>query len=234
VPARGGSKGIRLKNLRTVAGRSLIAHVGGVCRTLDWLDRTVVSTDHSEIKAAAEACGIAAPFDRPVEISGDHIGDQEVLEHALLACEEIDGMRYDVILMLQPTSPLRRPEHVLSTVVALLDGDWDAAWTVSMTDSKSHPLKQLTIDGNQLGYYEAQGASIFARQQLKPVYHRNGIAYAIKRECLLDQKKTLGKRTRAVVLDDTFISIDTERDILLTEFLLTENRKTTNKAEPNT
>jgi CMP-N,N'-diacetyllegionaminic acid synthase len=224
VPARGGSKGIKLKNLRNVAGRSLVAHAGDVCRALDWLDRAVVSTDHDEIVAEAEASGLDAPFRRPEDLSGDRIGDQEVLEHALHACEKIDAMRYDIVVMLQPTSPLRRPEHVHATVTALLDGDWDAAWTVSETDSKAHPLKQLTIDEGQLGYYDPAGARIIARQQLTPVYHRNGIAYAITRECLVDQKKTMGRRTRAVVIDGDFVSIDTEHDIRLVEFLLSEGR----------
>ena len=224
VPARGGSKGIRLKNLRTIGGRSLVAIAGDLCSALDWLDRAVVSTEHEQIATEAEANGLAAPFRRPEDLSGDHIGDQEVLEHALRASEEIDGHRYDVIVMLQPTSPLRRPEHVHETVTALLNGDWDAAWTVSETDSKAHPLKQLTIHEDQLGYYDVRGAKIVARQQLEPVYHRNGIAYAITRECLLDQKKTMGERTKAVVIDGSFISIDTERDIRFTEFLLSQGQ----------
>lgn len=234
VPARGGSKGIKLKNLRTIAGRSLISHAGEICSALDWLDRAVVSTDHDEIKAAAEASGIAAPFTRPETLSGDRVSDQEVLEHALHTCEAIDGLRYDIVLMLQPTSPLRRPEHVLSTVTSLLDGNWDAAWTVSNTDSKNHPLKQLTIEGDRLGYYDSNGASIIARQQLESVYYRNGIAYAIKRECLLDQKKTFGHRTRAVVIDGTFVSIDTEQDIRLIEFLLTEEIQKLSSAKTDT
>jgi CMP-N,N'-diacetyllegionaminic acid synthase len=224
VPARGGSKGITLKNLRTIGGRSLVAIAGDLCGTIDWLDRAVVSTDHEQIAAEAEANGLAAPFRRPEDLSGDRIGDQEVLEHALRASEEIDGQRYDVIVMLQPTSPLRRPEHVHETVTALLEGGWDAAWTISKTDSKAHPLKQLTISDDQLGYYDPRGAEIIARQQLEPVYHRNGIAYAITRECLLDQKKTMGQRTRAVVIDGSFISIDTERDVWLTELLLSEGQ----------
>jgi CMP-N,N'-diacetyllegionaminic acid synthase len=227
VPARGGSKGIALKNLRPVLGRPMVAHAGDVCRALDWLDRAVVSTDHPEISRVAEASGLAAPFIRPPDLSGDRVGDWDVLHHALTACEAIDGVRYDIVLMLQPTSPLRRPEHVTATVEALLDGSWDAAWTVSETDSKGHPLKQLTIDGGQMALYDPAGAAIIARQQLAPVYHRNGIAYAFTRECLTEQRTTLGARTRAVVLDGHFVSIDTEHDIRLIEFLSGESARHT-------
>lgn len=222
VPARGGSKGIKLKNLRPLKGRPLIAWVGDVVRALpELLDRAVVSTDHEAIAEAAVQGGIAAPFRRPAELSGDAVADWDVLHHALLETERLDAQRYDIVVMLQPTSPLRRPEHVRGCIEKLVREGWDAVWTVSPTDSKSHPLKQLLVqqDG-RLDYYDPAGARIIARQQLKPVYHRNGVAYAITRACLLEQKSIMGARAAALVLDEPLISIDTEWDIALTEFLL--------------
>jgi len=221
VPARGGSKGIPLKNLRTIAGRPMVALVGDVVRQIPEIDKAVVSTDHEKIKAVAELSGLDAPFMRPEEIAGDRVGDLEVLTHALEECERIDGVQYDVIVMLQPTSPLRKTEHVTGTIAKLLDGGWDSVWTVSETDSKGHPLKQLTVsDDGSLGYYDEAGKKIIARQQLKPVYHRNGIAYAITRECLLEQKSIMGRNGAALVLDGDFVSIDTEWDIDLVEFFM--------------
>jgi CMP-N,N'-diacetyllegionaminic acid synthase len=220
VPARGGSSGIRLKNLRPVAGVPMVARVGAVVRELPIVDRAVVSTDHDEIARVAEAAGLDAPFRRPAELSGPQIGDWDVLAHALAEAERIDGVSYDIIVMLQPTSPLRLPEHVLATIKMLVEGDWDAVWTVSETDSKEHPLKQLTIDDGRLDYYDRGGREIVARQQLKPVYHRNGIAYAITRDCLLKQRTILGARTGGLVLDGHFVSIDTEWDIALVEFIM--------------
>lgn len=220
VPARGGSKGIKLKNLREVGGRSLVARVGDVIRDVAEIDRAVVSTDHDGIAAAAEAAGIAAPFRRPEPLSGDRIGDLEVLVHALEATEATDGQRYDVVVMLQPTSPLRTAEIVSAAIKMLVEGDWDSVWTVSKTDTKAHPLKQLTISGGALDYYEGRGAEIVARQQLEPVYHRNGIAYAITRDCLLDQKSIRGKRCGALIVEGEHVSIDTEWDLALVELLL--------------
>jgi CMP-N-acetylneuraminic acid synthetase len=221
VPARGGSKGVSLKNIRPVGGIPMVTRVGLVCRDLSWLDRAVVSTDHDAIKQAAERGGLSAPFTRPEALSGDRIPDWPVLHHALSECERLDGVTYDVILMLQPTSPLRRPEHVAAAVEMLLDGGWDAVCTVSETDPKHHPLKQLVIrpDG-AIQYFDDRGSRIVARQELAPVYHRNGIAYAFTRECLVDQKTIMGRRTGALLLDGHFVSIDTEWDIALTEFIL--------------
>lgn len=226
VPARGGSKGIALKNLRTVAGVPMVARVGAVVARVPMIDRAVVSTDHDEIARIAEAAGLAAPFRRPEPISGDRIADWRVLEHALGECERLDGVTYDIIVMLQPTSPLRRPEHVVATIEKLVNEGWDAVWTVSRSDSKAHPLKQLVVDESGLSLYDHRGAEIIARQQLDPVYHRNGIAYVMTRECLTKGRAIEGPRTGALVLDGPFVSIDTEWDIELVEFILTRQAAT--------
>lgn len=220
VPARGGSKGIPLKNLRTIGGIPLVARVGRCVAQLPFIDRAVVSTDHPEIKRVAEQSGLAAPFTRPEEIAGDHIGDWDVLHNALMECERLDGFCYDIILMLQPTSPLRRPSHVQDAAQMLASEGWDAVWTVSETDSKAHPFKQLTIADDQLSLYDERGAGIIARQQLGSLYHRNGLAYAFTRACLVDLKTILPDRTGALLVDGHFVSIDTEQDIAFVEFLM--------------
>ena len=222
VPARGGSKGIPLKNLQPFQGIPLVARVGHVIGQLPEIDRAVVSTDHDEIARAAEEAGIAAPFRRPEALSGDRIGDIDVLTHALQASEQLDDRRYDIVLMLQPTSPLRRAEQVRECLRMLVDGGWDAVWTVSETDSKNHPLKQLTISAQaELDYYDPAAAGVIARQQLAPVYHRNGVAYALTRECLIDRRTLKGARTGALVIKEHHVSIDTLFDLALAEWLAT-------------
>ena len=224
VPARGGSKGIALKNLRCVGGVPLVARVGACVAECPFIDRAVVSTDHPEIRRVAEQSGLAAPFMRPEGISGDRIGDWDVLRHALVECERIDGERYGIILMLQPTSPLRRPRHVRDAAEKLGREGWDAVWTVSETDSKAHPLKQLNVEGDRLSLYDRRGAHIIARQQLDTLYHRNGLAYAFSRACIPDLKTIMPERTGALVVDGHYVSIDTEHDIAYVEFLLGQGR----------
>jgi CMP-N,N'-diacetyllegionaminic acid synthase len=213
VPARGGSKGVKHKNIHALLGRPLVAHTAELIQQLPWIDRAVVSTDSDAIAAASEACGLGAPFRRPADLAGDRIGDWDVLDHALREMEHRDGRRYDVVLMLQPTSPLRRPEHVQATAEKLITGRWDSVWTVTPTDLKYHPLKALAIspDGT-MDLFDQRGAQIIARQQLQPVYHRNGAAYAMTRECLLEQKAIRGRRCAAVVIEEEMISIDTLDD----------------------
>ncbi len=225
VPARGGSKGIPLKNLRKLDGVPLVAMAGKIAVECELIDRAVVSTDNEDIAHAAETSGLAAPFRRPEDLSGDRIGDWDVLNHALRAMEQIDGTTYDIVVMLQPTSPGRTKEHIEATLQKLVSGDFDAVWTVSETDSKQHPLKQLTISENdRLAYYDPRGADIIARQQLNPVYHRNGIAYAITRDCITRQKTIKGARTGAVITDGNLPNIDAEIDLEWAEFLLSRHK----------
>lgn len=218
MPARGGSKGVKLKNIHPLDGIPLIAHVGRILRGVPVVDRAVVSTDHEAIATAAQAAGLAAPFRRPASLSGDLISDHQVLHHALTTMEQLDRTQYDVVLMLQPTSPLRRAEHVIAVLDKLVGENWDAVWTVSPTELKYHPLKQLTVaEDGAMDYFDPRGSTVIARQQLAPVYHRNGAAYAVTRDCLLSQGTIKGARTAAVVLTDPMVSIDTLDDFALAE-----------------
>lgn len=222
VPARGGSKGVPLKNIQQVQGIPLVARVGHLLQEIPEIDRAVVSTDHPEIARIAQESGLDVPFFRPPELSGDRIGDWEVLNHALVQIELIDQARYDVVLMLQPTSPLRKKKHVMQTVEKLILEEWDAVWSISETDPRNHPLKQLTVHDARIGSYDPRGEAIIARQQLDILFHKNGAAYAFTRECLLEQETIWGRRTGAVVVTDSMISIDTPWDFRLVEFLLRE------------
>jgi CMP-N,N'-diacetyllegionaminic acid synthase len=221
VPARGGSKGIPKKNIYPLLGRPLVAYVGDLIQHIPYIDRAIVSTDDNEIAEVAHNSGLDVPFYRPEDLSGDEIGDYEVLHHALIEVELLDNTRYDIIIMLQPTSPLRRACHVEAAVTRLIDGGWDAVWTVSKTNEKYHPLKQLNVEiSGKMEYYDERGSKIIARQQLGCVYHRNGAAYALSRGCLLDQHTIKGRRTAAVIIDDPMISIDTLEDVRVAEELL--------------
>lgn len=225
-PARGGSKGLPRKNIQPVGGVPLVARVGHLVGEMPEIDHGVISTEDPEIADIAVAAGLVFHGFRPAALSGDAVPDWPVLEHELRAAESAAGYQFDIVLMLQPTAPLRRPEHVRGALAMLDAGDWDAVWTVSPTDSKHHPLKQFSVDADgSLTYYDPQGAAVVARQQLSQLYHRNGAAYAISRACLVEQATIKGRRTAAYVIDEPMISIDTRFDLRLCEFLLEEGRR---------
>lgn len=217
VPARGGSKGLPDKNLRPICGIPLVALVGRVVRQLGEIDRAVVSTDSPDIARTAESAGLAAPFMRPPDLSGDSIGDVDVLVHALLETEAVDDVSYDIVVMLQPTSPLRSADDVRGCLRMFCENHADAVWSVSAADKKYHPLKQLTVSGDALAYYDPRGGEIIARQQLEQLYVRNGVAYVLSRALLVDGRALMGQRTFAYVTTGPHISIDTIDDLVAAE-----------------
>ena len=220
VPARGGSKGIPLKNIKKLNGLPLIAYTAKIISELDFVDYSLVSTDSDKIGTISETFNLSFPFKRPPKISGDTVGDWDVLHHALIESERLNETEYDIILMLQPTSPLRLKEDVKGTIAKLIDGDYDAVWSMSIIDFKDHPLKQFNILEEKLQYYDINGKDIVARQQLQPLYQKNGAAYAFTRECLVNQKTIKGEKTGAFIIERPMISIDTEFDFNLVEYLL--------------
>jgi CMP-N,N'-diacetyllegionaminic acid synthase len=219
-PARGGSKGVPLKYIKLLAGRSLIAHTAHVIQQVPRIDRAVVSTDHAEIARIAMEHGLAFFGDRPKELSGDRIGDLPVLQHALEQAETADGCRYDIILMLQPTSPIRLPEDINACIDKLAADGHDAVWTVSPIDLKFHPLKVLRISDGKLDLWDSRGHQIIARQQLEPLYYRNGICYAFTRDCLMKTQSIYGTNAGACIVNHPFANIDTEADFHAAEVLL--------------
>ena len=213
VPARGGSKGIKLKNLAHFSGKPLIVWAAEFANNLEYIDRHIGSTDHPEISRLAIEYGLPCPFVRPKDLSGDRVSDVDVLIHALQTMETMDDTRYDLVVMLQPTSPLRRPSDIKQLLDLLIETGADSALTVSLTDLKFHPLKQLTLDDGRVEYFDPAGANIIARQQLRSTYHRNGVGYAVTRECLLEQSAVIGANCRALVIDRPVLNIDTPSDL---------------------
>jgi CMP-N-acetylneuraminic acid synthetase len=227
IPARGGSKGIPKKNIAPVAGKPLISYTTELTQNLPWLDATVVSTDSEEIaEVATQTPGVGVVW-RPEELSGDRIGDHPVLRHALLAQEEQTGEHYDIVLMLQPTSPLRAINDVESCITTLEDGGWDAVWSVSETELTYHPRKQLALSptGN-LGFVIPGGQAIVARQELEPVFHRNGVCYAFTRDFLTGSDSTFSEgKTSAIMTPGAHISIDTPEDLAAVEKIILAGRR---------
>jgi len=213
IPARGGSKGVPKKNLREINGVPIVCLAAQISSTSSLIDRTVVSTDSIEIINKVKEFGYDAPFKRPEAISGDRIGDVPVLIHALNESEKIFNETFDVILMLQPTSPLRTTHDIEFAIQLIIDKDYDSVWSVSPVDLKNHPFKQLSLKNGLISYVDKSNAEkIIARQQLERTYIRNGIVYAIKADFLKKQKKLLGEKSGCLVIDREIVNIDTEDD----------------------
>jgi CMP-N-acetylneuraminic acid synthetase len=221
VPARGGSKTIPRKNLCRVGGMSLVARAACMAVAIDWIDRGVLSTDDREIAEEGKRHGLEVPFMRPAELAGDTATSVDMWRHAWLESEKYYGMRFDISLLLEPTSPLRRPGDIEETAAALLEGNYRAAATVSRTPAHYTPHKCLTLSQEgTIGFYLEDGARFSLRQKIPAFYHRNGVCYAVRRETLVERGHILEEDCRAVILDRPLVNIDDPFDLALAEFLL--------------
>ena len=219
VPARGGSKGIPLKNLKMVAGKNLLARPLELAQNVPEITDICVSTDHPEIKEAALRFDGVAVIDRPEELSGDRVADSPVLQHATAEMEKTAGKAFDVVVMLQVTSPLRTIVDVTESIARLVLTGCDAVWTVSPTELHFHPLKQLVLgEDSTMQLFDDRGLQIIARQQLSPVFHRNGSCYALRRDFLMNGDGLFSPHSsKAVISEGERVNIDTEEDLLRAE-----------------
>jgi CMP-N-acetylneuraminic acid synthetase len=224
VPARSGSKGLPDKNMSLLGGVSLIARAAQTLAALPWIDSKIISTDSRRYADEAIAHGLEAPFLRPPHLATDIAGAVETIQHAVIESEREGGGRFDVILIVEPTSPFRRPEDLEAAVSLLLAEETDSVVTVSPIDSKFHPQKIFDIGSGWLRYYDPRGADITSRQQLSPLYTRNGICYAVRRTTLMDQGQIVGTRTKPLVIERPLVNIDGPLDLAIAEALFARTR----------
>ena len=216
VPARGGSKGIKLKNLKKIKGKSLVEITARFIKKCKFIDFAAISTDHKKIANEGKKFGLNI-VDRPKKLSGDRISDTHVLFHALKIVEKKINEKFDIIIMLHPTSPLRRVDDIKNSISLLISKKYDSVWSVSETDTKFHPDKQLEIKNHKIKYFTKNGKKIIYRQQLSKVYHRNSNVYVVRRNLLLNKKTLLSNNSGAQVIKGKQISIDTIEDLQTAE-----------------
>ncbi len=223
IPARSGSKGIKNKNIRTCANETLLRRSVKICKKLNYSSNIFVSTDSQKYLDHISDLINNAPILRPSYLAGDFISDIEVLTHAFHCCEEFYKTRYKCIVMVQPTCPLRKKEHIVESIEAIIKDDYDSAVTCHKVDKKYHPLKSLIIDEtNRLSHFLSNKEEIIARQQLQETYIRNGASYAIS-PYQLCEKKSFFQGNSKLILTDQLLSIDTIDELKLCERLLLEN-----------
>ena len=143
------------------------------------------------------------------------------------APRNITDRRFDVSLLLEPTSPLRRPQDLVETMEALQRNGSGAA-TVSPTPAHFTPHKTLTVDaGGCIGFWAEGGARYNRRQNVPALYHRNGLCYALRRDAFLGGGPILGDDCAAVVIDRPVVNIDDPFELELAEWLLERQQRAT-------
>jgi CMP-N,N'-diacetyllegionaminic acid synthase len=212
VPARGGSKGVPRKNVRPLAGHSLLKYVQDAARTAVRLDRTILSTDDDDIAAEGLRVGLEVPFKRPAELARDDTPMVEVIRHAI-AWIEGQGKSPEFVVLLQPTSPLRRGQHIDDAVNLLVNSGADSVVTVVAVPKHLSPDYVMKIEDGMLRPFLPEGARITRRQDVRPAYFRDGTVYAFRRDTLARHGTIYGERCLPLTIDAReSLSIDSPDD----------------------
>ena len=222
IPARGGSKGLPQKNVRFLQGKPLIAWTIEQSIASKYLDQVIVSTDDKEIDAVSERFGVKAPFVRPEELATDEARMVDVVLHAINWLENNDRI-YDLIVLLQPTSPTRITEDIDNAIELLFKRG--ASSIISVCEDGHPPFWSNTLpeDGCMKNFVKDEHLGK-NRQDLPQSFRINGAVYVVYSDYLKEEKEFLGNNTYAYIMPDSrSVDIDNMVDFKLAELILQES-----------
>ena len=213
IPARGGSKRFPRKNVYPLKGHPLIAYTikaaAGAAKLTDWL----VSTDDEEIAEAAKHYGAPVPFLRPSNLAGDKDRNNVVVRHAMEFMEAQTGRRYDILILLQPTCPIRSAAHIDQAVDLLWASPLETLASVSGPIKKRDPNIKAIRDGELVPYNVDEDAA-----EWDAGYIYNASIYAMKRDFFLREMRFTSQRSVPLVMDRFHSAdIDEKVDALVAE-----------------
>ncbi len=209
IPARGGSKGLPRKNIKSLGGYPLIGYSIAAALDAKLVNRTVMTTDDPEIGDLAKEFGAEVPFLRPAEFAQDDTRDLPVFQHALKWLSEQEDYYPDIVVQLRPTSPFRPPELIDEAIQIMLN--YPGATSVrGVVPSQQNPFKMWTIepDGNMIPLLETEFEEPFnmPRQELPQTFWQTGHVDVIKTETIINGSMS-GLEVYAYQIDPRF-SID--------------------------
>ena len=196
VPARSGSKGLPRKNLRPLCGRPLIHWSIDTALACEKVDTVVVSTDDQQIAAVADAAGAEVPFLRPPTLASDTASSIDVVMHALDFLEE-NERSFDIVLLLEPTSPLREVVDIEAALRSMAEMKASAVVSVCRAES-THPAFMFRITENgRLDHFLSLSPSGVRRQEIEPLFYLDGTLYASTVDALRQQRSFYHEDTLA-------------------------------------
>jgi len=215
ICARGGSKGVPRKNLRTLGGKPLVAWSIECALQCPSLDRVIVSTEDDQIASVARDYGAEVPFMRPAELARDDSPEWHVWQHTVRTLD-----RCDVLVTLPPTSPLRAVQDVEACLARLEDKRADICVTVTPAGRNPY-FNMVTIEDGWAELAIKGARNVVRRQDTPEVFDLTTVAYAARSEFVLRADSYFDGRVCAVVVPrDRAIDIDSELDLAFAEVLV--------------
>lgn len=220
--ARGGSKTVPGKNIRPILGVPVIAYTIAEALRSRYIDRYVVSTDSEEILSVAKRYGADAPFLRPAEFSTDTASSVAALQHAVAWVEQEEGRKYDYVIELMCTNPMKTVEDIDAVIEKLISSGADSVIAVHKLEDH-HPIRIKKIVDDKIVPFCLPEIPESRRQDLKPdAYIRSGAIYGLRRDHLMVDGRRYGSdNSRPYILaPERAVNVDTEIDFLVAERLL--------------
>lgn len=220
--ARGGSKSVPRKNILQLKGKPLIAYTIEEALKSKLISKYIVSTDDDEIAAVSRRFGADVPFIRPANLASDEASSADALQHAVAWIERHDGVKYDYVVELMCTNPLKTAEDIDGCITKILKTGADSVIAVHRLYDH-HPRRIKKIEHDRIVDFCLEEVPESRRQDLTPAaYIRSGSIYCLNRDYLMDMGRRYGsENSRPYVLsDDNVVNIDTELDFLLAEAIL--------------
>jgi len=228
VTARGGSKGLPNKNILPLGGKPVLAYTAEAAKGATTLDRVILSTESSEIAQVGRDWGLEVPFMRPDHLATDTSHTPPVIEHAVAFLEQEEGIEVDLVVTLQPTSPLRNSKHIDDAVTLLRDHP-EMDCVISVAEADLPPFWYFRLNGDQLRPFVDDGVdySLKERQEMEQIYRPNGAVYVTRRSLLKERgiifSAFSGGNTGYVIMDPiSSLDIDTKTDFAVIEAVLKE------------
>ena len=220
IPARGGSKGVAGKNIRLVAGDPLIAYSIRTAQESRFLTHFLTTTDDAGIAEVAERYSSPVLI-RPSELAQDDTPVVSAVLHALEYAEQETGELYDIIILLQPTSPIRQGTDI-DAVIQMFEKDSELEGVISVCAMHDiHPARMYNLDEDGWMAPLWSEWETTRRQDLPAIYYRNGAIYAVRRSTLIEKRTLMSKRKKAYVMPvERLANIDDERDLVITSALV--------------
>jgi len=218
IPARGGSKSVPGKNIRPLAGKPLLAWSIDVAKQVAEIDRTIVSTDDSEIASVGRSDG-AEIYSRPFHLATDEALVIDALKDLLQKLLS-EGERPEWVILLEPTCPLRTASDVRECLKLICEGGYDSVATFKNAELNPHRAWKL-VDGKPQVFIEG-AVPWLPRQQLPKAYQLNGAVYVFRASLLAQETRSLlvGKLGAVLMPRERSQDIDDETDFVICEALL--------------
>lgn len=234
IPARGGSKGIKNKNVINLAGKPLIVYAIVALKKSKAVDKIVCTTDSELIAETAKKYGAEVPFLRPKELAQDFSPVYPALAHAVRKLEKLQNYKPDYIVMIQPTSPLVQPEQISAAVKMAIKMKADSVITAVDLEHDTHPynIREILPDGRIKFWMEKEHYQ-FPTRQSKPQFRKFGNLYVSSYDTLIKKRRLEGEKNYALKIDkNTTLDINILEDVKEIEYFL-KNKKRLKKNVEN-